>query len=189
MPGVRQQNTPANTVRYRTDTLSSVLPQVQERVIDQCKTANGIGYQRARRFNAEPITQYQILFLSDFSCLYRLIICPAAYKKKPPWADHSLCSKAGHGGIREVSPCPFPFSIRLICQKSPSALWGQAGSGCEIWQYLNKFVISCAYVSPCHTGAFHFLYFGTTCPKVRPHCRSPPAPFRSPIHKNLNGGT
>ena len=82
MPGVWQQNTPANTVRYRTDTLSSVLPQVQERVIDQCKTANGIGYQRARRFNAEPITQDQILMLSAFSCLYRLIICPAAEKKK-----------------------------------------------------------------------------------------------------------
>ena len=28
MPGVRQQNTPANTVRYRTDTLSSILSQV-----------------------------------------------------------------------------------------------------------------------------------------------------------------
>lgn len=82
MPGVRQQNTPANTVRYRTDTLSSVLSQVQERVIDQCKTANGIGYQRARRFDAEPITQEQVLMLSAFSCLYRFIICPAAEKKK-----------------------------------------------------------------------------------------------------------
>ena len=124
MPGVRQQNTPANTVRYRTDTLSSVLPQVQERVIDQCKTANGIGYQRARRFDAEPITQDQIRMLSAFSCLYCLIICPAAEKKKPPWADHSLCSKAGHGGIREVSPCPFSFSIRLICQKKPVRTMG-----------------------------------------------------------------
>lgn len=82
MPGVRQQNTPANTVRYRTDTLSSVLSQVQERVIGQCKTANGIGYQRARRFDAEPITQDRILMLSAFSCLYRFIICPAAEKKK-----------------------------------------------------------------------------------------------------------
>ena len=82
MPSVRQQNATANTVRYRTDTLSSVLSQVQERVIDQCKTANGIGYQRARRFDAEPITQDQILMLSAFSCLYRFIICPAAEKKK-----------------------------------------------------------------------------------------------------------
>ena len=82
MPSVRQQNTTANTVRYRTDTLSSVLSQVQERVIDQCKTANGIGYQRARRFDAEPITQEQVLMLSAFSCLYRFIICPAAEKKK-----------------------------------------------------------------------------------------------------------
>lgn len=119
MPGVRQQNTPANTVRYRTDTLSSVLSQVRERVIDQCKTANGIGYQRARRFDAEPITQERVLMLSAFSCLYRFIICPAAEKKKTAVADHSLCSKTGHGGIREVSPCPFSFSIRLNCQKKP----------------------------------------------------------------------
>ena len=69
MPSVRQQNTPANTVRYRTDTLSSVLSQVQERVIDQCKTANGIGYQRARRLDAEPII-YKLLKLID----YRLIL-------------------------------------------------------------------------------------------------------------------
>ena len=124
MPGVRQQNTPANTVRYRTDTLSTVLSQVQERVIDQCKTANGIGYQRARRLDAEPITQEPVLMLSAFSCLYRFIICPAGEKKKPPWADHSPCSKAGHGGIREVSPCPFSFSIRLICQKKPVRTMG-----------------------------------------------------------------
>lgn len=82
MPGVRQQNTPTNKGRYRTDTLSSVLSQVQERVIGQCKTANGIGYQRARRFDAEPITQERLLMLSAFSCLYRFIICPAAEKKK-----------------------------------------------------------------------------------------------------------
>ena len=189
MPSVRQQNTPANTVRYRTDTLSSVLSQVQERVIDQCKTANGIGYQRARRFDAEPITQDRILMLSAFSCLYRFIICPAAEKKKTPWADYSLCSKAGHGGIREVSPCPFSFHIRLIRQKSPSALWGQSGNKCEIWQYLNEFVVSCACVSSCHAGAFYFHYFGTSCPEVWPRCRSSPTPFRSPIHKNLNGGT
>ena len=74
MPGVRQQNTPANTVRYRTDTLSSVLSQVQERVTNPCKTANGIGYQRAICFDAEPITQDQVLMLSAFSCLYRFII-------------------------------------------------------------------------------------------------------------------
>ena len=91
MPGVRQQNTPANTVRYRTDTLSSVLPQVQERVIDQCKTANGIGYQRARRFDAEPITQDQILMLSAFSCLYSFIICPAAEKKKTAAGQTPFC--------------------------------------------------------------------------------------------------
>ena len=62
--------------------------------------------------------------LSAFSCLYLFIICPAAEKKKPPWADHSLCSKAGHGGIREVSPCPFSFSIRLIYQKKPVRTMG-----------------------------------------------------------------
>ena len=135
MPSVRQQNTPANTVRYRTDTLSSVLSQVQERVIDQCKTANGIGYQRARRFDAEPITQEQVLMLSAFSCLYRFIICPAAEKKKPPWADHSLCSKAGHGGIREVSPCPFSFSIRLICQKKPVRTMGTG------WQRMRNMAV------------------------------------------------
>ena len=82
MPGVRQQNTPANTVRYRTDTLSSVLPQVQERVIDQCKTANDIGYQRARRFDAEPITQESSLLLSAFSYVNNFIICLVAEEKK-----------------------------------------------------------------------------------------------------------
>lgn len=82
MPGVRQENTPTNKGRYRIDTLSSVLSQVQERVIGQCKTANGIGYQRARRFDAEPITQEPVLMLSAFSCLYRFIICQAAEKKK-----------------------------------------------------------------------------------------------------------
>ena len=82
MPGVWKQNTPTNKGRYRTGTLSSVLSQVQERVVGQCKTANGIGYQRARRFDAEPITQEQVLMLSAFSCLYRFIICPAAEKKK-----------------------------------------------------------------------------------------------------------
>lgn len=135
MPGVRQQNTPANTVRYRTDTLSSVLSQVQERVIGQCNTANGIGYQRARRFDAEPITQERILMLSAFSCLYRFIICSAAEKKKTPWADHSLCSKAGHGGIREVSPCPFSFSIRLNCQKKPVRTMGTG------WQWMRNMAV------------------------------------------------
>ena len=135
MPGVWQQNTPANTVRYRTDTLSSVLSQVQERVIDQCKTANGIGYQRARRFDAEPITQDRILMLSAFSCLYRFIICPAAEKEKTPWADHSLCSRAGHGGIREVSPCPFSFSIRLIRQKKPARTMGTG------WQRMRNMAV------------------------------------------------
>lgn len=132
MPGVRQQNTPANKERYRIDTLSSVLSQAQERVIDQCKTANGIGYQRARRFDAEPITQERVLMLSAFSCLYRFIICPAAEKKKPPWADHSLCSKAGHGGIWEASPCLFSFSIRLIYQKKLVRFMG------TVWQRMRN---------------------------------------------------
>ena len=124
MPSVRQQNTTANTVRYRTDTLSSVLSQVQERVIDQCKTANGIGYQRARRFDAEPITQDRILMLSAFHVYIALLSARRQKRKKPPWADHSLCSKAGHGGIREVSSCPFSFHIRLIRQKKPARTMG-----------------------------------------------------------------
>ena len=81
MPSVRQQNTTANTVRYRTDTLSSVLSQVQERVIDQCKTANGIGYQRARRFDAEPITQDRILMLSAFH-VYIALLSARRQKRK-----------------------------------------------------------------------------------------------------------
>ena len=95
MPGVRQQNTPANTVRYRTDKLPSVLSQVQERVIDQCKTANGIGYQRARRFDAEPITQDRILMLSAFSCLYRFIILPGGRKEK------NRCGQIIHYALRQ----------------------------------------------------------------------------------------
>lgn len=92
----------------------------------------------------------------------------------------------GYGGVREVSPCPFSFSIPLTCQKSPPVRQDQSGGGCEIWQYINEFVISCACVALCRAGAFCYLHFETKCPEVRsssPGCRSPPSPVsvtRSP---------
>lgn len=56
--------------------------------------------------------------LSAFSCLYNFIICLAAEKKKTPWVDHSLCSKAGHGYIRELSSCSFFFHPPNLSKKA-----------------------------------------------------------------------
>ena len=49
---------------------------------------------QSRPHRIQPCCYRFFMFLS----LYRL---PSGRKEKTPWADHSLCSKAGHGGIRE----------------------------------------------------------------------------------------
>ena len=73
-----------------------------------------------------------------------------------------------------------------LSKKSPPAQQDQSGGGCEIWQYINEFVISCACVALCRAGAFCYLHFETKCSEVRsssPGCRSPPSPVsvtRSP---------
>ena len=83
-----------------------------------------------------------------------------------------------------------PPNLSKKAQKSPSAQQDQSGGGCEIWQYINEFVISCACVALCRAGAFVFYQdnFGPCWPEVIPRCRSPPPSFRLPVNLNTRNG-
>ena len=57
MPRMSKQNEVKDTERYRTEKLSLVLSEMQTGNPYKCTTNEYIGYQRAGRTDAEPITR------------------------------------------------------------------------------------------------------------------------------------
>ena len=55
MSYMQEQNTVENAGRYRTKKLSAILPEMQTRNADKCKTTENS--KRARRKDAEPINR------------------------------------------------------------------------------------------------------------------------------------
>ena len=84
LPLLRKQNKIANTGRYRIKEFSALLPEVQARNLNQCKTTKHYSYQRARRTDAEPITHKKFfVVIGPFLFFSKLIItCPAQRGKK-----------------------------------------------------------------------------------------------------------